>query len=97
MAATKNIAGQVASGELSIGEISEELFNASLYTNGLPDPDLLIRTSGEYRISNFLLWQLAYTELVFLDKPWPEFSHKDLCTAIQEFQSRERRFGSTGG
>ena len=97
VAATKYIAGRVVSGELSIGAISEELFNSSLYTNGLPDPDLLIRTSGEYRISNFLLWQLAYTELVFLDKPWPEFSHKDLCTAIQEFQSRERRFGLTGG
>ncbi len=64
-------------------------------TKGIPDPELLIRTSGEYRISNFLLWQIAYSELYFIDKLWPDFRKKDLFEAIVDFQSRERRFGKT--
>ena len=97
VAASQKIIRQIVAGKLKIDEVSEELFAANLYTIDLPDPDLLIRTSGEYRISNFLLWQIAYTELVFLDKHWPDFSKDDLRVAIEEFRSRERRFGTTGG
>ena len=97
VAASQKIIRQVVAGKLKIDEVSEELFAANLYTTDLPDPDLLIRTSGEYRISNFLLWQIAYAELVFLDKHWPDFSKDDLRIAIEEFRSRERRFGITGG
>ena len=97
VAASQKIMRQILAGKLKIDEVSEELFTANLYTTELPDPDLLIRTSGEYRISNFLLWQIAYTELVFLDKHWPDFSKDDLRIAIEEFRSRERRFGTTGG
>ena len=74
-------------------EIDENVFAAHLYAPELPDPDLLIRTSGEVRISNFLLWQLAYTELVFVDKLWPDFDERDLRAALQEYASRRRRFG----
>ncbi len=75
------------------GEIDEETLSRHMCTFGLPDPDLLIRTSGEYRISNFLLWQLAYAELFFVDKLWPEFTHTDLRVVLQEFYDRHRRFG----
>lgn len=77
--------------------VSEELFAAHLYTAGLPDPDLLIRTGGEYRISNFLLWQLAYSELWFTPVYWPDFSKQHLLEAITEFQQRERRYGRASG
>lgn len=76
-------------------EISPEDINDALYTRGVPDPDLLIRTSGEYRISNFLLWQLAYTELYFTETLWPDFDEKELDRAIESFARRERRFGLT--
>jgi undecaprenyl diphosphate synthase len=79
-----------------LDEIDEAEFSNYLTTAGLPDPDLLIRTSGEYRLSNFLLWQNAYTEFYFLDKFWPDFEKEDLYLAIRNFQSRERRFGKTG-
>ena len=75
--------------------ITEELFSNYLFTAGIPDPDLLIRTSGEHRISNFLLWQMAYTEIYITDTLWPDFKKEDLIEAILEFQSRERRFGLT--
>jgi undecaprenyl diphosphate synthase len=74
-------------------EIDENVFAANLYAPSLPDPDLLIRTSGELRISNFLLWQVAYSELVFVDKLWPDFDERDLHAALQEYASRRRRFG----
>jgi undecaprenyl diphosphate synthase len=77
-------------------DITEDLVSQHLYTSGLPDPDVLIRTSGEIRISNFLLWQIAYTELVFLDVYWPDFKREHLYGAIDEFQHRQRRFGKTG-
>ena len=95
--AARRIAEQVAAGDLTPGDISENLISSHLYTHHIPDPDLLVRTSGEHRISNFLLWQLAYTELVFLDKRWPDFNKEDLRIAISEFHSRERRFGASGG
>ena len=95
--AARKIAEQVAAGSLTPGDVSEDLISSHLYTHDIPDPDLLVRTSGEHRISNFLLWQLAYTELMFLDKRWPDFNKEDLRTAISEFQSRERRFGDSGG
>ena len=75
--------------------ITEELFSSSLDTAGLPDPDLIIRTSGEKRISNFLLWQAAYAELYFTDTLWPDFKEKDLVDAILDYQGRQRRFGLT--
>ena len=74
-------------------KVDERLFESHLQTAGLPDPDLLIRTSGERRISNFLLWQLAYTELVFDDALWPDFRRRNLFRAVSDFQGRERRFG----
>ncbi len=82
-------------GEFRDNFISVERFSSYLDTQGIPDPDLLIRTSGERRISNFLLWQSAYTELYFSDTPWPDFSREELFKAIGEYQSRERRFGKT--
>lgn len=93
--ATKTIAEKVVNGELKIEEITTEVFQQNLYTSNLPNPDLLIRTSGEYRISNFLLWQIAYAEFCFLDKMWPEFEQEDLFKAILDYQKRERRFGKT--
>ncbi len=95
-AAARHLAGEVKEGRLSIDDIDEEAIAGRLFTADLPDPDLLIRTSGEKRVSNFLLWQLAYAELVFVDKLWPDFEHEDLKDAIKEFQSRERRYGATG-
>ena len=93
--AVKVIAGEVRVGKLEIGEVNEAEFEKHLSTHGIPDPDLLIRTSGELRISNFLLWQLAYTELYFTDILWPDFGKEDFCNAIIDFQKRERRFGKT--
>ncbi len=93
--AVKKIANQVLERKISTEDINEQVFDNSLSTSGLPHPELMIRTSGEYRISNFLLWQLAYSELYFTDRLWPEFSKEDLYRAILDFQSRERRFGKT--
>ncbi len=92
--AARELAEAVAAGRLLPQEIDEKRFAAALYTHGLPDPDLIIRTSGEKRISNFLLWQIAYSEFVFLDRLWPDFGKGDLLTAISEFQRRERRYGA---
>lgn len=91
--ASKILATKVASGEISVDDIDSELFSANLYTAGQPDPDLIIRPSGEYRISNFLLWQAAYTEFLICDKLWPDFTAEDVDAAIVEFNSRNRRFG----
>lgn len=93
--ATKKIAQDVADGKIAVNDIKEATINASLQTHNIPDPELLIRTSGEYRISNFLLWQLAYSELYFTDVLWPDFRTKDLQEAIIDYQKRERRFGKT--
>jgi len=93
--AVKNIALQVKNNILQIDDIDQDLISSTLSTQGVPDPELLIRTSGEYRISNFLLWQLAYTELYFSKVLWPDFRKKDFYNAIIDFQKRERRFGMT--
>jgi undecaprenyl diphosphate synthase len=95
VSAARRLAQQVADGELASVEIDEQLFGQTLNSLGLPDPDLLIRTSGEQRLSNFMLWQLAYTELVFLPVHWPEFDGRHLERAIAEFQRRERRYGAS--
>jgi len=94
MAATR-VARDVLAGKLSADDITMEVFGSYLDTGGLPDPDFLIRTSGEMRISNFLLWQLAYTELYFTDINWPDFTINEFHKALTDFQSRERRFGKT--
>lgn len=91
--AVKNISRDVKDGKLDIGSIDESLVSDNLYTAGQPDPDLIIRPSGEYRISNFLLWQSAYTEFVIMNKLWPDFKEKDLDEAIEIFNNRNRRFG----
>lgn len=93
--AVKRIAEQVKIGELEISEINYEMMDCFLNTSDMPDPELLIRTSGERRISNFLLWQIAYSELYFTSKLWPDFRKEDLFEAIFEYQHRERRFGKT--
>ncbi len=87
------IARKVESGEISAADISPELISMNLDTAGIPDPDLLIRTGGEQRISNFLLWQCAYTEFVFVDEFWPDFTHEIFARALDEFRLRDRRFG----
>ena len=92
--AAKKIAEEVKAGKLSPEDISEEVFEKYLYTKDIPDPDLLIRTSGEMRLSNFLLWQLSYSEIYVTDTLWPDFRKKDLEKAIIEYQKRERRYGS---
>lgn len=92
--AMKNIAAKVKVGTLRVEEINEQTIAENLYTGLQPDPDLLIRTSGEQRISNFLPWQLAYTEFLFIDKNWPDFEEKDLDYAIEEYQKRTRKFGA---
>ena len=92
--AIQRIAADVKNNKLNINNITEESVNEALYTRGLPDPDLLIRTSGEQRISNFLLWQLSYAELYFTEKFWPDFTEDEFKKAIEEFQSRERRYGN---
>ncbi len=91
--AMQTIAEKVSRKELKPEDISEETIQNHLNTSGIPDPELLIRTSGEHRISNFLLWQIAYTELYFTEKLWPDFRKEDFCEAIINFQNRERRFG----
>ena len=91
----KKIAGKVKNGELNPEDINGKMVCDNLATSYMPDPELLIRTSGEIRISNFLLWQLAYSELYFTKKYWPDFSKEDLYEAIIDYQSRERRFGKT--
>ncbi len=96
-AAAKRIAEEVAAGTLVTGDINEAAIASRLFTADMPDPDLLIRTSGEERISNFMLWQLAYSELVFTEVLWPEFSGEHLENAVLEFHSRNRRYGATGG
>ncbi len=89
----RQIAEQVRSGQLAPAEITEELLAANLYTAGMPDPDLLIRTAGELRVSNFLLWQISYSELWITEQCWPEFAEADLHEAIRDFAQRDRRFG----
>ncbi len=91
--ATKSIVQKALDGEVSVSDIDEQMISSSLYTSGQPDPDLIIRPSGEYRISNFMLWQAAYTEFVILDILWPDFTTDDLDFAIKEFSRRNRRFG----
>ncbi|MCU0455058.1 MAG: isoprenyl transferase [Bacteroidales bacterium] len=93
--AARKIAYEAATGRLDPGSLTEEKFEKYLTTQGVPDPDLMIRTSGELRISNFLLWQLAYSELYFTEKLWPDFGKEDLYEAIISYQKRERRFGKT--
>jgi undecaprenyl diphosphate synthase len=93
--ATRRIAEQVAAGKLDPQDITVDTLAANLQTAGIPDPDLIIRTSGEQRLSNFLLWQSAYSELIFVDKLWPDFSVQDLAAAVEAFQRRERRYGAS--
>jgi undecaprenyl diphosphate synthase len=95
--AASRLARDVAAGKLKADEITMDVFGGYLDTGGLPDPDFLIRTSGEMRISNFLLWQLAYTELYFTETYWPDFTINEFHKALADFQSRERRFGKTSG
>ena len=91
--AVRKISSEVKENKLNIDDIDEETFSKFLYTAGQPDPDLLIRTSGEQRLSNYLLWQLAYTEFYFIKKYWPDFSKQDLDEAISKFEARNRNFG----
>ena len=93
--AVKQIAEQIENKTFTSSQITEETINAHLCTSSMPEPELMIRTSGEHRISNFLLWQLAYAELYFTDKLWPDFRKEDLYEAILDYQNRERRFGKT--
>lgn len=93
--AVRNIAEEIKAGKIKTEDINEQLIDQHLYTAGTPDPELLIRTSGEKRVSNFLLWQLAYAEYYFTDIFWPDFKKEELYKAIIEFQNRERRFGKT--
>jgi undecaprenyl diphosphate synthase len=93
--AARRLAAAVQAGEISPDQINEDLVARNLLTAEIPDPDLLIRTSGEQRLSNFLLWQTAYTELLFLDRLWPDFSKDDLEDAIREFSRRDRRYGAS--
>ena len=92
--AVKNIAQEVKEGKIDIQNISEEMVSNNLYTKGEPDPDLLIRTSGELRLSNFLPWQLVYSEFLFIEKNWPDFTEEDLDNAIIEYEKRTRKFGA---
>lgn len=93
--ATRRIAREVEAGRLSAEDITPETISAHLATASMPDPDLLIRTGGDHRVSNFLLWQIAYSEITVVPTFWPDFSKEDFCKAIVDFQSRERRFGKT--
>ncbi len=95
--ATRRLAKAVLEGEMPLEAIDHSRFAAALDTTGVPDPDLLIRTSGEQRVSNFLLWQLAYTEFVFLDIHWPDFAEEHLRSAVEEYGRRERRYGASAG
>ena len=94
--AVRNIVSKVQSGSLDLASIDESTIANHLYTSGMPDPDLLIRTSGEMRLSNYLLWQISYSELWITDKPWPEFDKEDLVQAITDYNKRDRRFGGLG-
>ena len=96
-AAARTIARQVAAGKLDAAAVDEDTVSRALWTAEIPDPDLIVRSSGEKRLSNFLLWQSAYAELVFIDTLWPDFGKDDLLSAIGEFQRRERRYGAAGG
>ena len=91
--AARAIAAKAQTGELAPADIAEQTFADHLYTAGTPDPDLLIRTSGEIRVSNFLLWQISYAELVVTERLWPDFGEADFCAALEEFAGRDRRFG----
>ena len=91
--AAKRLVALAAAGEISPDDVTAETFSDGLYTAGLPDPDLLIRTAGDLRVSNYLLWQIAYTEIYVTEVRWPDFSREHLLEAIAEFQRRERRFG----
>ena len=91
--ATRAIAAKVKDGELEAGEINEQVISQHLYTHRHPDPDLLVRTSGEMRISNFLLWQISYAELVITDTLWPDFRKAQFFAALEEYTQRHRRFG----
>jgi undecaprenyl diphosphate synthase len=92
--ATQKIATKVKAGELEIEDINEDLLSKNMYTYDIPDPDLMIRTSGELRLSGFLIWQLAYTEFLFVDKYWPDFNEQDLDNAIEVYKKRVRKFGA---
>ena len=92
--AVKNIAEEIKQDKLEVAAINEELISENLYTSGMPDPDLMIRTSGEIRLSNFLPWQLVYSEFYFTDKLWPDFTNEDLDEAIEEYNRRNRKFGA---
>jgi undecaprenyl diphosphate synthase len=92
--ATKKIASKVKAGEIEIEDINEDLLSKNMYTYDIPDPDLMIRTSGELRLSGFLIWQLAYTEFLFVDKYWPDFNEQDLDEAIEVYKKRVRKFGA---
>jgi undecaprenyl diphosphate synthase len=96
LAAVRSIASDCAAGKLSPEAIDDKLFSSRLYTAGLPDPDLLIRTSGEKRISNFLLWQLSYAEFYFTEKYWPDFTPEEFRLALADFAARDRRYGTIG-
>ena len=91
--AAKKLAADCAAGKVSAEEINEDLFQSYLDTHDIPDPDLMIRTSGEQRLSNYLLWQLAYSEFYFTDVSWPDFTKEELVRAIEEYNHRHRRFG----
>jgi undecaprenyl diphosphate synthase len=91
--AIKSLAERVERQEIKASDVSEELISEQLYTSGMPDPDLLIRTGGEYRVSNFLLWQIAYTEIYITHTLWPDFGKDEFLAAIQDYQNRDRRFG----
>ncbi len=95
--ALRTLARRVAAGQMTVDEIDEDAVGRSLWTAGIPDPDLIIRSSGEKRLSNFLLWQCAYAEFVFVDTLWPDFGKDDLVAAIDEFHRRERRYGAASG
>ena len=91
--AVRNISEEVKQGNINVEDIDEDLVSNNMYTKGEPEPDLLIRPGGELRVSNFLLWQLAYTEFLFIDKYWPDFTEEDLLNAISIFEKRNRKFG----
>ena len=91
--AVVKIVERIQRGEITVNEISEQVISDALYTSGMPDPDLLIRTSGEYRISNFLLWQISYSEIYITPTLWPDFGKNEYLTAIRDYQKRDRRFG----
>jgi len=93
--AVKELVQKVIQGDILLDKINENILSNFLYTNNIPDPDLLIRTSGEMRLSNFMLWQLAYTELMFVETLWPDFNKEKLINAVRSFQKRERRYGAT--